>query len=89
VKTRRDRSTYDLLLAELQKARKAAGLTQEELAKRLGRPQSFVSKYERRERRLDVVEFVSITMTLGIDSTAIIRGLEAAITGQPAERRTH
>ena len=39
-------------------ARKAAGLTQHALARRLGRPQSFVAKYEGGERRLDVVEFV-------------------------------
>ena len=40
------------------RARKAAGLTQHELAKRLRRPQSFVAKYEGGERRVDVVEFI-------------------------------
>jgi transcriptional regulator with XRE-family HTH domain len=42
------------LLAEL---RKDAGLTQVELATRLDRPQSYVSKVERRERRIDPAEF--------------------------------
>ena len=40
-------------------ARKQAGLTQHELARRLKRPQSFVAKYEGGERRMDVVEFVA------------------------------
>jgi transcriptional regulator with XRE-family HTH domain len=52
------------LLAE---ARKSASMTQAALSKRLGRPQSFVSKYERGERRLDVVEFAEIARALGID----------------------
>ncbi len=47
--------------------RRAAGLTQAELSKRLDRPQSFVSKYERGERRLDVVEFAQVAKALGTD----------------------
>jgi len=41
-------------------ARKAAGLTQQALALRLKKPQSFVAKYEGGERRLDVVEFITV-----------------------------
>jgi transcriptional regulator with XRE-family HTH domain len=48
-------------------ARNNGGLTQADLAARLGRPQSFVSKYERGERRLDVVEFGDVAKALGID----------------------
>src|SRR5215469_4373107 len=48
---------YKRLRELLVKARKSAGLTQTDLAVRLKRPQSFVSKYERGERRLDLVEF--------------------------------
>ena len=48
-------------------ARKAARLTQAELAARLERPQSFVSKYERGERRLDVVEFGEVARAIGLD----------------------
>src|SRR5216684_2578225 len=47
------------------KARKTAGLTQHELAKRLHKPQSFVAKYEGGERRIDVVEFVTICQAIG------------------------
>src|ERR1700681_3448139 len=42
------------------RARKTAGLTQHQLAKRLRRPQSFVAKYEGGARRVDVVEFIVI-----------------------------
>jgi transcriptional regulator with XRE-family HTH domain len=49
------------------RARKAAGLTQQALALRLKKPQSFVAKYEGGERRLDVVEFVAISRALGAD----------------------
>jgi transcriptional regulator with XRE-family HTH domain len=48
-------------------ARNTAGLTQVELAARLERPQSYVSKYERGERRIDVVEFLEVAEVLGID----------------------
>jgi transcriptional regulator with XRE-family HTH domain len=51
----------------LVEARKDADLTQAELSLRLNRPQSFVSKYERGERRLDVVEFGEVARALGID----------------------
>jgi transcriptional regulator with XRE-family HTH domain len=61
----------ELLIA----ARKRAGLTQQEVAERLGRPQSFVAKYEGGERRLDVVEFVQVAAALGADATRIIRTL--------------
>lgn len=49
----------------LVEARKATGVTQVELAGRLGRHQSFVSKFERGERRVDVVEFCQIAEALG------------------------
>jgi len=51
----------------LVQARKDAGLTQTELSSRLNRPQSFVSKYERGERRLDVIEFAQVFRALGVD----------------------
>jgi transcriptional regulator with XRE-family HTH domain len=53
----------ELLIA----ARKKAGLTQAEVAERLGRPQSFVAKYEGGERRLDVIEFIAVARALQAD----------------------
>jgi transcriptional regulator with XRE-family HTH domain len=45
-------------------ARLRAGLTQAALAEKLGRPQSFVSKFENGERRLDVIEFLDVARAL-------------------------
>lgn len=59
-------------------ARKQAGLTQHELARRLKRPQSFVAKYEGGERRIDVVEFVAIVRAIGADPLKLLRDLMAA-----------
>jgi len=56
-------------------ARKQAGLTQHELARRLKRPQSFVAKYEGGERRMDVVEFVAIARAVGADPVKLLRDL--------------
>ncbi len=47
---------YEALERNLREARKSAGLTQAEAAQRLGKPQSFISKCESGERRLDVIE---------------------------------
>ena len=57
---------YRALIGQLVEARKAAGLSQDALADRLGRHQQFVSRYEIGERRLDVVEFIDIARTLDI-----------------------
>ena len=71
---------YDALLRRLISARTEAGLTQQELASRLARPQSFVSKYERKERRLDVLEFVVVCRVLKVDACSIIREVEDALS---------
>ncbi len=63
------RKVIDWLIA----ARKAAGLTQQQVADRLDRPQSFVAKYEGGERRLDIVEFVAIAKQLKADPASAIR----------------
>jgi transcriptional regulator with XRE-family HTH domain len=75
---------YETLRALLQGARKEAGLTQAELSKNLSRPQSFVSKYERGERRLDVIEFLEVTQSLGIDPAEVLKSLTKS---RPAKRK--
>jgi transcriptional regulator with XRE-family HTH domain len=60
----------------LVEARKKAGLTQQQLAGRLKKPQSFVAKYEGGERRLDVVEFLGVTRAIGADPVRIVRALQ-------------
>ncbi len=67
---------YDRALEQLVLARKAARITQAALAETLGRPQSFVAKYESRERRLDVAEFVGIARAVGADPFKLLRAVE-------------
>jgi transcriptional regulator with XRE-family HTH domain len=52
-------------------ARRRGNVTQQELAARLGKPQSFVSEYERGQRRVDVVELLVISRALGVDPIAL------------------
>jgi transcriptional regulator with XRE-family HTH domain len=54
-------------------ARKRSGLSQAALAEKLSRPQSFVSKYERGERRLDVIETGLVARALGVDPIEFLR----------------
>lgn len=61
------------LIGFLTAVRNAAGVTQVELAERLGKPQSFVSKVERGERRLDVIEFCQVAEALGRDPAELLR----------------
>jgi transcriptional regulator with XRE-family HTH domain len=63
------------LLRRLIAARERAGLTQQTLAKRLGRHQSFVAKYEGGERRLEVIEFVQICEAIGVRAEQVLRAL--------------
>lgn len=56
---------YQALLARLRQARQAAGLTQQQVAKRLKKPQSYVSKCELGERRLDPMELKALAEVYG------------------------
>jgi transcriptional regulator with XRE-family HTH domain len=64
---------WTLLRCLLVKARQDARLSQRTLAKKLGRPQSFVSRYERGGRKLDVAEFMHVCTVIGCDAAAILR----------------
>jgi transcriptional regulator with XRE-family HTH domain len=61
------------LLTLLRETRQRAGLSQQHVADRLGRPQSFVAKYEGGERRLDLLEFISVGEALGVDPVRLFR----------------
>jgi hypothetical protein len=63
------------LLVLLRGIRVDAGLTQSELASRLARDQTFVSKYESGERRLDVLELREVCQATGTDFVMFIRKL--------------
>ena len=59
---------HKALIAFLIERRKAAGLTQTELADRLGEYQSFIARLESGQRRVDVVEFLALAEALGFDA---------------------
>lgn len=59
--------------------RKEAGLTQAELAALLDRPQSYVSKYESGERRLDIIELNELCRTCGVSLVDFCNRLDAII----------
>ncbi|MEA2885156.1 MAG: hypothetical protein QOH32_4412 [Bradyrhizobium sp.] len=70
---------YKILLGMLIEARSNADLTQAELAKRIGRPQPFISLVERGERRIDVIQFYAIMKALGLDPEQAFRDLIAKL----------
>lgn len=67
---------YECFRELLVQYRKDAGVTQQTLAEFLKKPQSFVSKYESGERRLDLVEFLDIAEALQFDKFKFIKNLE-------------
>ena len=60
----------------LRQIRLEVGLRQADLAKRLGQPQSFVSKYESGERRLDLLELRQVCTALSISLEEFVRRFE-------------
>ncbi|MDD9718731.1 helix-turn-helix transcriptional regulator [Dinoroseobacter sp. PD6] len=64
---------YREFVALLVAARKDFGLSQAQLAIRLGKPPSFVAKYELVERRLDVLEFVIVCKAIGVDPVSVFK----------------
>ena len=67
---------YDRLRRLLVEARQTRGLRQVDVAGRLRAPQSFVSKYERGERRLDIIELLRVSRILHIDVCEILRQID-------------
>jgi transcriptional regulator with XRE-family HTH domain len=64
---------HTALVAFLKKKRKDADLTQMQVAKRIGRYQSFITDYERGQKRIDAVELVQIAEAIGFDPIDAIR----------------
>lgn len=66
---------YKELCQLLSETRVRKGLTQSVVAKRLGKPQSYVSKYESGERRLDVIEVLDVAAALDTNIGLFLRKL--------------
>lgn len=60
-------------------------MTQGQLADKLGETQSFVSKFERGERRLDVVELIHICRAMGISPAKFVARVERRLHGQAGQ----
>ena len=73
-------SEYERLIALLVAVRKNADIRRQALAKKLGKPQSFVAKYEGGERRIDVVEFIAIVRAVGGNRVRLFREF---VAGEP------
>lgn len=69
---------YRRLTTILLEARKSAGLTQQQVADRLGKPQSFVAKVEGGERRIDLIEFIELSRAIDTAPEALLASVLAA-----------
>ena len=69
------RHVVDALVA----ARRRSGLTQAELASRVGKDQSFISLIENSQRRVDVLEFFALSRAMGADATAMLEEIAAKL----------
>lgn len=67
---------YAVVLRLLRAARERSGITQVQLAKKLKLTQSFVSKIERGDRRLDIVQLRTICQTMGLSLSEFVEQLE-------------
>jgi transcriptional regulator with XRE-family HTH domain len=70
---------YQVLVECLRRARQEANITQVELANQLGADQSYVSKYERSERRLDIIEVRTICRVLKVDLLDFVTTFEKGL----------
>lgn len=68
--------SYQILITLLKRKRQEVNITQEDLAKKIGLDQTFVSKYETGERRLDVIELRRVCEALDINFIEFISEFE-------------
>lgn len=66
------------VVASLVRARKAAGLTQRDVAARMGRPPSFVGKVESIERNLSILEFLEWVEAIGVTAEDVLSDLDGS-----------
>jgi len=71
--------SYKAAVRVLVEARRAAGLTQRQLAERIGRPYTVIANIERGERQIDVVEFIAIARALGVGELDLMERVGKAI----------
>lgn len=79
---------YRVIVEALKRARKAAGVTQWDLAHALGTDQSQISKLERSERRLDIIDYLRICHVIGIDPGEPLRSTTSRKTRGGKDERS-
>jgi len=72
-------ASYAIFLKVLKKTRENAGLTQTQLAQKIGETQTFISKCERGERRIDVVELRTFCQAFGVSLKQFVAMLERSM----------
>lgn len=70
---------YRSAIDALKNARTEQGISQRELARRLGKHPSWINKIEQLERRLDVIEFIAIARAMHVTETTLLRRLIAEL----------
>jgi transcriptional regulator with XRE-family HTH domain len=70
---------YRSAIEAISSIRQGLGISQRELARRLGKHPSFVNKIEQLERRLDILEFIAIAEALGVDSTKLVADVRSVL----------
>lgn len=70
---------YQIFREMLVDARLKSGLTQMQLAQKINKPQSYVSKYERGERRLDFTEFIEVVIAFKMNINVFIERYQKSI----------
>jgi transcriptional regulator with XRE-family HTH domain len=61
------------IVAAIAEAREAAGLSQRQVAEKLGEPSNWIQRIESLERRVDVAEFIAIAKAVGTDPLELLR----------------
>lgn len=70
---------YRAAISFLKEARAGLGISQRELARRLGKPPSFINKIEQLERRLDILEFIAIAEAMGVKADSLLGRLRTSL----------
>ena len=79
---------YEVLCSFISNLRKEQSITQQVLASRLGKPQSFVSKIESGERKIDVIEFIEIVDALKLDPVDALKKFYEALPPNKVTRHS-
>ena len=73
---------HQAVITALVDARKAAGITQRDVATKIGKPPSFVGKVEAIERNLSVIEFIAWAKAIGVDGGDLLQAVAEQIRGK-------